>query len=272
MSPANRRRIIWAASYLGVLIVLGLLAPWISPHDPLELNPLQVLAPPSPTYWLGTDEFGRDILSRLIYGIRPSLTIALTSTLLALMPGLFLGVLAGYYRGWLEQVIMRTSDTILCFPPIILALVVVGFLGPSIINLVVVIGLLYIPTFVRLAYASTLQVMEAEYITATRALGVPDLRVLTRHIIPNIMSPILVQCGTTMAAAILLESGLGFLGLGVPAPNPSWGLMIGAAKGYLAQSATYVLWPSVIIALTILVLNQLTDTLRDHLDPRTKRL
>lgn len=271
MSRTNRRRILWTLAYLFALVILGLLAPWVSPHDPLELNPDRVLARPSATYWLGTDEFGRDILSRLLFGIRPSLTIAIASTLLALLPGLSFGVVGGYYRGPVEQVVMRTADTILCFPPIILALVVVGFLGPSVPNLVIVIGLLYIPTFVRLAYASTLGVMEAEYITVTRALGVPDFRVLSRHIVPNIMSPILVQCGVTVAAAILLESGLSFLGLGVPAPNASWGLMIGAAKGYLAQSKTYVIWPSAAIALTILMLNQLTDTLRDHLDPRTRR-
>lgn len=261
----------WTLTYLFALVVLGLMAPWISLHDPLVLNPDRVLAPPSGTYWLGTDEFGRDVLSRLVFGIRPSLAIAIASTLLALLPGLSFGVLAGFYRGPVEQLVMRTADTILCFPPIILALVVVGFLGPSVTNLVMVIGLLYIPTFVRLAYSSTLGVMEAEFITVTRAIGVPDAGVITRHVVPNIISPILVQCGVTVAAAILLESGLSFLGLGVPAPNPSWGLMIGAAKGYLAQSKTYVIWPSVAIALTILVLNQLTDTLRDHLDPRTKR-
>lgn len=271
MSGANRRRFIWTLSYLFVVAALGLLAPRISPHDPLALNPDHVLAPPSAAYWLGTDEFGRDILSRLLYGIRPSLTIAVASTLLALAPGLYFGVLAGYYRGAVEQAVMRTADTILCFPPIILALAVVGFLGPSVPNLVRVIGLLYIPTFVRLAYSSTLGVMQVEYITVAKAIGVPNAKVIARHVVPNVMSPILVQCGVTVAAAILLESGLSFLGLGVPPPNPSWGQMIGAAKGYLAQSETYVLWPSVAIALTILVLNQLTDTLRDHLDPRTKR-
>jgi len=254
------------------LIVLGLLASSISPRDPLEINPDRVLAPPSSTNWLGTDEFGRDVLSRLISGIRPSLTIALSSTIFAVVPGLVFGVLAGYYRGAVEQLVMRTADTILCFPPIILALVVVGFLGPSVTNLVIVIGLLYVPTFVRLAYSSALNVMGAEFITVTRAIGVPDVRVITRHVVPNVMSPILVQCGTTVAAAILLESGLSFLGLGVQPPSASWGLMIGAAKGYLAQSKTYAIWPSIAIAMTILVVNQLTDTLRDHLDPRTKRL
>ncbi|HXX38524.1 MAG TPA: ABC transporter permease [bacterium] len=271
MSRANRRRFIWTLSYLVGIAVLGVVAPRISPYDPLLLNPDHVLAPPSAAHWLGTDEFGRDILSRLLYGIRPSLTIAVASTLLASAPGLYFGVLAGYYRGAVEQLIMRTADTILCFPPIILALAVVGFLGPSIPNLVLVIGLLYIPTFVRLAYASTLDVTQIEYITVARAIGVPHSRVIARHVVPNIMSPILVQCGVTVAAAILLESGLSFLGLGVQPPSPSWGQMIGAAKAYLAESGTYVLWPSIAIAMTILVLNQLTDTLRDHLDPRTRR-
>lgn len=272
MSRRNRIQFLAAAAFLLTLALLATLAPWLGLYDPLELNPSLVLAPPSATYWLGTDEFGRDILSRLIYGIRPSLTIALLATLLALLPGTLLGLLGGFYRGWVEQLIMRSADTVLCFPPIILALVVVGFLGPSVTNLILVIGLLYIPTFTRLAYASTLVVMEADFIVAARALGVGDGRIMLQHLLPNIASPLLVQAGTTVAAAILLESGLSFLGLGVPAPNPSWGLMIGSAKGYLYQSQTYLLWPSLAIATTILVLNQLTDTLRDHLDPRTRRM
>jgi peptide/nickel transport system permease protein len=250
-----------------VVVVVGISAPVLAPHDPLAIDPLRVLQPPSLQNPLGTDEFGRDVLSRLLYGAQPSLEVATGATVLAMLLGVFFGVIAGFFRGWIEQIIMRLVDALLCFPPILLAMVVVGFLGAGVPNLIIVIGILYSTTFARLAYASTLQVKAMEYVTVAIATGVGNLRLIRRHIVPNILSPLIVQASLTAAATILLESGLSFLGLGVIPPTPSWGLMISEARSYMYQSPMYMLWPSLVIAGTVLAVNTFGDTLRDYLDP-----
>jgi len=219
---------------------------------------------------LGTDEFGRDILSRIIYGARPTLTVAVGASSLALVLGSLAGLVAGFYRGLLDQVLMRSLDTLLSFPPILLAMLVVGFLGPGVRNLVLVIGILFVPTFARLAYAETLRVKELEYVAAAGALGATSQRLLVQHILPNITAPLIVQFSLAMAAAILLESGLSFLGLGVVPPESSWGLMIAGARGYMAQAPNSMLWPALVIATTILAINVAGDALRDVLDPRLR--
>ena len=185
--------------------------------------------------------------------------------------GVFLGVMGGYFQGWIEQILMRLVDALLCFPPILLAMVVVGLLGPGVSNLVIVIGILYSTTFARLAYASTIQVKAMEYVTVAVAVGVGNRRLIWRHILPNILSPLIVQASLTAAATILLESGLSFLGLGVVPPTPSWGLIIGAARNYMDQSPLYVVWPSLLIASIVLAINTFGDTLRDFLDPRLRK-
>lgn len=263
-------RLVASALVIIVVVGVGLLAPVIAPGDPLAINPTHVLQPASPGHLLGTDEFGRDIFTRLLYGARPSLIIAACATLLAMCLGMLMGVVAGYWRGWVEQGLMRTVDTLLCFPPIVLAMVVVGFLGGGLINLIVVIGILYAPTFARLAYAATIQIKEMEYVTAAISLGAGHGRVILRHVVPNVLSPMIVQASLTAASAILLESGLSFLGLGVQPPAPSWGLMIGAARGYMFQAPAYLVWPSLVIAGTILAINTFGDALRDLLDPRLR--
>ncbi len=273
MSP-RKRRLVWLAASAAVVvlvILLGILAPVIAPHDPLEINAQHVLKRPDSQYLLGTDEYGRDILSRLMYGARPSLTVAAGATLLAFVLGTTAGVVAAYAGGWVEQIIMRLSDTLLSFPPILLAMVVVGFMGAGVTNLIVVIGLLYSPSFARLAYAATLQVKGTLYFLAARAIGATPIRLIAAHIIPNIAAILIVQASLTVAASILLESGLSFLGLGVVPPTPSWGLMIGAARSYMYQSPLYVVWPSLVIASTVLAVNTFGDALRDVLDPRLKR-
>ncbi len=266
---ASRRLMIGATVFV-LMVVAAVIGPAVAPHDPLEINSRLTLRTFAPGYLLGTDEFGRDLLSRIIYGARPTLTVAIGATTIALVLGTLFGMVAGYFRGMLDQVIMRTLDTLLSFPPILLAMMVVGFLGPGVRNLVIVIGVLFVPTFARLAYAETLRIKELEYVSAARALGATSPRMLMQHIFPNITAPLIVQYSLAMAAAILLESGLSFLGLGVVPPESSWGLMIAGARNYMAQAPNYVLWPALVIAATILAINTAGDALRDLLDPRLR--
>ncbi len=263
--------LILSGSLILLVVLAAIFASVLTPYDPLKIDPLRVLQPPSAQNWLGTDEFGRDVFTRLIYGAQPSLIVAVGATILAMGIGVILGVLAGFFRGWIEQVLMRLVDALLCFPPILLAMVVVGLLGPGVLNLVIVIGILYSTTFARLAYASTLQIKAMEYVTVAVAVGVNNRRLIWQHILPNILSPLIVQASLTAAATILLESGLSFLGLGVVPPTPSWGLIIGAARNYMYQSPMYVVWPSLLIALIVLAINTFGDTLRDFLDPRLRK-
>lgn len=227
-----------------------------------------VLKSAAPGHPLGTDEFGRDILSRLICGIRPTFIVAIGATALSLVAGVLLGIFAGYFGGAIEQIIMRVMDIILCFPPILLALVVVGFWGPGIQNLIVTIGIVYSPYFARLAFSSTMQVKKQEFIEAEISLGANFARILSKGIFPNILAPIIIQISLTLASAILLESGLSFLGLGIVPPTPSLGLMIGEARNYILLNPMYVIWPSLFLGVTILVINIMGDSLRDILDPR----
>lgn len=266
----KNHRLAVTITILLLTVIVSIIAPLISPKDPLVMNTKAILAPPSVENPLGTDPFGRDILSRLLYGARPSLITAFLATALAALLGVFFGVIAGNARGWAELIIMRTIDVVMIFPPILLAMVVVGFLGGGVRNLILVIGVLYAPSFARLAYSSTLQVEGMEFMNAAKVIGVPKSRIIRVYILPNILSPIIVQASLTLAAAILLESGLSFLGLGVIPPEPSWGLMIGDARGYLFNDPLYIIWPSLFIAGTILNINILGDTLRDVLDPRLR--
>jgi peptide/nickel transport system permease protein len=263
--------LIVSGSIILLIVLVAIFAPALARYDPLKIDPLRVLQSPSPQNPLGTDEFGRDVLSRLIYGAQPSLIVAVGATALAMVIGVFLGVIAGFFRGWIEQILMRLVDALLCFPPILLAMVVVGLLGPGVTNLVIVIGILYSTTFARLAYALTMQVRAMEYVTVAVAIGVGNRRLIWRHILPNILSPLIVQASLTAAATILLESGLSFLGLGVVPPTPSWGLIISAARNYMFQSPMYVVWPSLLIAGIVLAINTFGDTLRDFLDPRLRK-
>ncbi len=265
------RRLVISGAVALVVLLIASLAPVLAPHDPLAIDPSRVLQGPQPGFPLGTDEFGRDILSRLLYGARPSLLVAAGATLMALLLGTLLGVMAGYARGWSEQFLMRLVDVLLCFPPILLAMAIVGLLGPGVPNLILIIGVLSAPAFARLAFASTIQVTGMEFMEAARAVGTTPSRRITRYVLPNIHSPLIVQASLTAAAAILLESGLSFLGLGVVPPTPSWGLMIGAARGYMFQAPLYVLWPSLCIGITVLAINTFGDALRDALDPRLRK-
>lgn len=264
-------RVTISGCVLLIFFLAALFAPFIAPADPVRQHPRDRLAPPSATYPLGTDEFGRDLFARLLYGSRVSLEVAFGSILVALIVGVACGLVGGYFGRWWETATMRTMDVLLAFPPILLAIAVVAFLGPGVRNLIIVIGILYIPRFARLVHASTLSERTREYVEAERALGARAPRILLRAILPNILAPIIVQVSLSLGFAILVESGLSFLSIGVRPPNPSWGLMIATGRGYMSQTIWPILWPSVAISLVILACNTLGDGLRDILDPRLRR-
>jgi len=265
------RQLLIAGPAVGLLLVAAALAPLLGPADPNALNPRAKAQPPSFAHPLGTDEFGRDLWSRLLRGARITLVVGLSSVAVAATLGTLLGSVAAYGRGPVETGIMRVMDGLLCFPPILLGIFVVTFLGPSLRNLILVIGVLYVPRFTRVVHASTLAVRELEYVESARALGASAARVVGRAILPNIAAPILVQASLAAGHAILLESGLSFLGLGPPPPAPSWGRMVEQSGRFMQLSALPLLWPSAAISLTVLAFNLLGDGLRDLLDPRLRR-
>jgi peptide/nickel transport system permease protein len=255
---------------LAIVLLMAIFGGLLAPHDPYLLDPQAVNQGSSAQHWLGTDEFGRDLLSRLLIGVRPTLVVALGATAISAVFGSFLGIAGAYARPWLSLLIMRSVDIMLSFPPILLALLAVGFWESGVLSLTVVIGVLYIPHFARVAHSATLQVARQEFLEAEHAMGASVRRVVFTAIVPNILSPLVVQATLTVAAAILLESGLSFLGLGIVPPEPSWGQMIGTARGYLGQNPMYVIWPSLLLALTVLAINVVGDRLRDILDPRLR--
>jgi len=267
----GRARIIVGGILLTLFFLGALLAPLLAPGDPVRQHPRDRLQGPSATYPMGTDEFGRDLASRLLYGSRVSLEIAFGAVALALVVGVLFGLVGGYFGGAWETVTMRLMDVLLAFPPILLAIAVVAFLGPGVRNLIIVIGILYIPRFARLVYASTLSERTREYVEAERAMGARAPHILWRAILPNITAPIIVQVSLSLGFAILVESGLSFLSIGVRPPNPSWGLMIATGRGYMNQTIWPILWPSLAISLIILACNTLGDGLRDALDPRLRQ-
>jgi peptide/nickel transport system permease protein len=263
-------RVTIPGAILLVLIVVAIAAPWITPDDPFAMNTSQRLSGPTADNWMGTDEYGRDIFSRLIRGSRTSLVVAFSSVAIACVVGLAFGIVGAYFGGFWEVLTMRTVDVLLTYPPILLAIAVVAFLGPSVRNLIAVIALLYAPRFARIAYGSTLQIKRREFIDAAHLIGAQAPRIIRTGILPNILAPLFVQVSLSLGFAILLESGLSFLGLGTPPPEPSWGNMVGIGRGYMQQSWSYVLFPSLAISLAILCCNTLGDGLRDSLDPRLK--
>lgn len=253
------------------IVMIAAAAPWITPNDPYLMNTPTRLQGPSVDYPFGTDEYGRDLLSRVILGGRSSLLIAVGSVALATSLGVGFGVIGGYFGGVWEFLTMRSVDVLLTIPPILLAIAVVAFLGPGMGNLITVIGILYMTRFARVTYSSVLQVKGREYVEASRTIGAGSTRILRTAILPNILAPIFVQISLSLGFAILLESGLSFLGLGTVPPEPSWGNMIGIGRGYMQQNAWYVFWPALAISITILCCNSLGDGLRDSLDPRLKQ-
>ncbi len=264
-------RVTVPGAILLTLLAAALLAPWLTPQDPFAMDTAERLAGPSGAHLLGTDEYGRDLLSRLVRGSRTSLLVAVSSVTFATVLGVALGCIGGYFGGIWEVLTMRLVDVLLTFPPILLAIAVVAFLGPSVPNLIGVIGLLYMTGFARISYGAVLQAKQREFVEAARVLGARSPHILRTAILPNILAPIFIQISLSLGFAILLESGLSFLGLGTPPPEPSWGNMVGIGRGYMTQSGWFVFWPSLAISITILCCNTLGDGLRDSLDPRLRR-
>jgi peptide/nickel transport system permease protein len=252
-----------------VMVLTAVLAPRIAPHSPTRPDFGAILQPPNQTYLLGTDEIGRDVLSRLIYGARASLQAGFIAVLIAVALGVPIGLASGYFRGWLDEaLVMRLTDAMMAFPVIVLALAFTSVLGPSLTTAMVAIGIVYVPVFVRLARAQALSLRETEYVEAARALGNRAFAVMLRHVLPNMASPILVQASLSVAAAILVETALSFLGLGVQPPTPSWGSMLRLGTGYLESAPWASFWPGFAIFLTVLGINLFGDGLRDALEPR----
>lgn len=251
-----------------IMITLSLISAFnFAPHDPLEQNPMDALQGPNGTYWFGTDQFGRDIFSRSIDGMRRSLSVALLSVGLATLFGVTLGVVGGYLGRWIDNIVVRTSDVIFAFPAILLALAIVNSLGNSWIDTSVAIAIVYTPIFIRVARGPVLSVKEMDYIMSARVLGYSSPRILGRHIMPNVFAPIVVQVALSLSWAILTESGLSFLGLGTQPPDASLGLMVSEAQALAAFAWWSLAFPSIFITIVVIGLNLVGDGLRDALDP-----
>jgi peptide/nickel transport system permease protein len=277
-SPARRalRRLLARKAAVAGLIVIAiflamaLLARWIAPFDPVATSWTLVRKAPSASHWFGTDDLGRDILSRVIYGARASLLAGAISVGIALGIGVPLGLLSGYRGGIVDALISRITDAMLACPFLILAIAFAAFLGPSLGNAMIAIGISTTPIFVRLTRAQTLNVKVEDYVEAARAIGNPGWRIALFHILPNIMPALLVQATLSVAAAIIAEAALSFLGLGQQPPAPSWGSMLNAAQRFLTNAPWMALWPGLAIFLVVLSLNLVGDGLRDALDPRQR--
>ena len=253
-----------------LLFVVSLFAPWISPYDPNAINLSEVLAQPSPDHLFGTDQLGRDVLSRIIWGAGISLKVGFVATGFSLLIGVILGALAGYYGRWVDAVIMRFVDIMLCFPSFFLILAVIAILEPSIWNIMIVIGLTGWMGITRLVRADFISLRERDFVQAARAVGAGDLRIIFRHILPNAMASVLVAATLGVAGAILTESALSFLGIGVQPPTPSWGNILTAGKNNIDIAWWLSLYPGLAILITVLGYNLLGEGIRDSLDPRLR--
>jgi peptide/nickel transport system permease protein len=251
-------------------VVIALFAPWIAPYDPVATSWSAVRAAPSAAHWFGADELGRDVLSRIIWGTRASLLAGLVSVSISLALGVPIGMAAGYLGRWADALISRITDAMLACPFLILAIALAAFLGPSLTNAMIAIGISATPIFIRLTRAQVLSAKAEDYVEAARALGNPHLRIALRHILPNIVAPLIVQATLAIAAAVIAEASLSFLGLGQQPPAPSWGSMLNTARNYVDQAPWMAIWPGVSIFLLVLSFNLLGDGLRDALDPRHK--
>lgn len=256
---------------LALLVLAALLAPYITRYDPVAISPAERLKPPSAAYWFGTDAFGRDIFTRIVFGSRISLQVGIISVGIALVVGVTLGLLAGYYGGLVDTLIMRFIDVMLAFPGILLALVIIAVLGPSLSNVMIAVGLSSVPLYARVTRGSVLQTKTNLYIDAAIVSGCHSWQILLRHLLPNILGPIVVVATLGVAGAIISGAALSFLGLGAKAPTPEWGLLLADGRNYLRQAWWITTFPGLAIMLTVLSINLVGDGLRDALDPRMRR-
>jgi peptide/nickel transport system permease protein len=267
---ARNQLAVAGALILAVVVFAALFAPFLSPMDPLEMAPTKLLQPPSAEHWMGTDEFGRDVLSRVIWGARISLYVGLLSVTIAVVVGVTLGLIAGYYGGLIDDAIARVLDVIFAFPTILLALGIVGMLGPNLTNAMIAIGIVYTPLYARLTRGTTLSVKERDFVEAAVVAGAGTPRILRRHVLPNVAAPLIIQTSLSLSLAILAEASLSFLGLGTQPPDPSWGTMVKTGQRLIELSPWPVVFPGLAIVLAVLAFNLLGDGLRDVLDPRLR--
>jgi peptide/nickel transport system permease protein len=259
-----------ALGVVAFFILLAIFAAQVAPFDPLATSWSAVRKAPSAAHWFGTDEIGRDVLSRVIWGSRASLLAGVVSVSIALALGIPIGLTAGYVGGWLDALISRITDAMLACPFLILAIALAAFLGPSLTNAMIAIGISATPIFIRLTRAQTLQVKVEDYVEAARAVGNSQLRIALRHVLPNVVPPLIVQATLAIAAAVIAEAALSFLGLGQQPPAPSWGSMLNTAKNYIDNAPWMAVWPGLSIFLLVLSFNLLGDGLRDAFDPKSR--
>jgi len=267
---ARRAGAVFGFAVVVFFVLIALLAPWLAPYDPVATSWSAVRAAPSAAHWFGADELGRDVLSRIIWGTRASILAGVVSVSISLALGVPIGMLTGYLGRWVDALISRVTDAMLACPFLILAIALAAFLGPSLTNAMIAIGISATPIFIRLTRAQVLAAKAEDYVEAARALGNPHLRIALRHILPNIVAPLIVQATLAIAAAVIAEASLSFLGLGQQPPAPSWGSMLNTARNYVDQAPWMAIWPGVSIFLLVLSFNLLGDGLRDALDPRHK--
>jgi len=266
----RRKTVAFGILVLAIFVLLAIFAPWIAPYSPTKLSVVNRLKPPSETYLFGTDEFGRDVLSRTIFAGRLSLLVGVAVVTLSAAIGVALGLLAGFFRT-LDTPIARLIDAMMAFPDILLAIALVAALGPSLATVIVALSVVYAPRLARIVRASTLVIRELPYVEAAQALGISTFHIMTRHVLRNLLSPIMVQATFLFASAMLAEAGLSFLGLGVSPEIPTWGTMIAAGRQYIGQADWMTLFPGVAIILSVLSLQMVGDALRDMLDPKLRK-
>jgi peptide/nickel transport system permease protein len=267
----KRRLVFVGGAIILVILLMAVFAGVLTDIDPNKLAVAKRLRPPSAEHIMGTDEFGRDVFSRLLYGARLSMTIGLSVVAISTVFGTLLGLVAGYYRA-ADNVIMRIMDGMMAFPDILLAIAMMASLGPSVANVVISLGTVCTPRVARVVRSAALTIRETEYVEAARAVGVRPGAILLKHVLPNAVSPIIVQATFTFANSVLAEASLSFLGVGVPPYVPSWGMMLSSARSYMVQASWMMIWPGLAIVVTVLGLNLLGDGLRDMLDPRLRNL
>jgi len=255
---------------MGTFLLTAILAPVLAPYDPIEQSLVERREPPSSQHPLGLDDLGRDILSRVIFGARKSLQVGVVSVTMAIVVGTLIGATSGYLGGWVDILVMRLMDIMLAFPALLLAIAIVTILGPGLLNMLYAIGIVSIPVYARIARASVLSVKVQDYVLAARALGASPVRILARHVMPNCLTPLIVQGTLGIGTAILDAAGLSFLGLGAQPPTPEWGAMLGQGRYAMFTAPHIVLFPGLAIVLTVLGFNLLGDGLRDALDPRLR--